>query len=260
MKRLLAGTVIVVLSLFVLSSSTVLAQDACEGNFDCDGDVDGTDAAVFKTDFGRSAFKNPCPDCTSAGDPPAPVPQTGVTGCWDDNGDPMICAVCIPDCTIVHGQDGAWGKGVELPDPRFTVNGDGTVRDNLTGLIWLQNANCLGSPVGWMYAIGFADDLHDPQCGLTDGSIAGDWRIPNIKELLSLVDYSEFNPVITNSGYLIFWDIVSSQEENSYYWSSTGFAVLNRAWALDMRTGEAGFRYKTNIETVSYVWPVRGPE
>ena len=33
----------------------------CNGDFDCDGDVDGTDARVFKDDFGRSTFKNPCP-------------------------------------------------------------------------------------------------------------------------------------------------------------------------------------------------------
>jgi hypothetical protein len=35
----------------------------CEGNFDCDEDVDGSDAAKFKEDFGRSTFKNPCPAC-----------------------------------------------------------------------------------------------------------------------------------------------------------------------------------------------------
>ena len=32
----------------------------CEGDFDCDGDCDGTDAAIFKIDFGRSTFDNPC--------------------------------------------------------------------------------------------------------------------------------------------------------------------------------------------------------
>lgn len=37
----------------------------CEGNFDGDRDVDGTDAAKFKTDFGRSAVKNPCPSCNA---------------------------------------------------------------------------------------------------------------------------------------------------------------------------------------------------
>jgi hypothetical protein len=32
----------------------------CEGNFDCDDNVDGSDAIIFKTEFGRSPFNNPC--------------------------------------------------------------------------------------------------------------------------------------------------------------------------------------------------------
>ncbi len=37
--------------------------DPCNGDFTCDGDVDGTDASKFKSDFGRGQFKNPCPSC-----------------------------------------------------------------------------------------------------------------------------------------------------------------------------------------------------
>ena len=36
----------------------------CYGDFDCDGDCDGTDATSFKVDFGRSSFNDPCPSCT----------------------------------------------------------------------------------------------------------------------------------------------------------------------------------------------------
>ena len=57
--------------LLLLVPFTAMAQDFCEGNFDYDKDVDGTDAFQFKTDFGRSAFMNPCPP-----DGPAPVERT----------------------------------------------------------------------------------------------------------------------------------------------------------------------------------------
>ena len=40
------------------------SSETCNGDFACDGDVDGTDAALFKLDFGRSGFNNPCPACT----------------------------------------------------------------------------------------------------------------------------------------------------------------------------------------------------
>ena len=39
-------------------------DNPCNGDFDCDGDVDGNDASIFREDFGRSPFNNPClPDC-----------------------------------------------------------------------------------------------------------------------------------------------------------------------------------------------------
>ena len=54
---------VVVMFVFAVSASNVLAQpDQCEGDFDRDQDVDGTSAAIFKQDFGRSPFNNPCPE------------------------------------------------------------------------------------------------------------------------------------------------------------------------------------------------------
>jgi hypothetical protein len=44
-----------------------IAEDTCNGDFNCDGDVDGTDASLFKSDFGRSSLQNPCPACISGG-------------------------------------------------------------------------------------------------------------------------------------------------------------------------------------------------
>jgi len=39
------------------------AWDPCNGDFSCNGNVDGTDAARFKSDFGRTSLTNPCPVC-----------------------------------------------------------------------------------------------------------------------------------------------------------------------------------------------------
>ena len=41
------------------------SADPCNGDLVCDHDVDGTDAFTFKSDFGRSAILNPCPDCVT---------------------------------------------------------------------------------------------------------------------------------------------------------------------------------------------------
>ena len=45
-----------------------IVGDTCNGDFTCDGDVDGTDASLFKSDFGRSSMQNPCPVCGVVGE------------------------------------------------------------------------------------------------------------------------------------------------------------------------------------------------
>ncbi len=76
------------------------------------------------------------------------------------------------------GDDGDLGKGIAWPRPRFTDNGNGTVTDNLTGLIWLKNANCFGLRA-WNDAVSDCNGLNSGECGLSDDSNAGDWRLPN---------------------------------------------------------------------------------
>jgi hypothetical protein len=86
------------------------------------------------------------------------VPVSGSTRCHNAAGTEIVC----------HGtgQDGDQRRGVKWPYPRFTKNGDGTVTDTLTGLVWLENANCAGGTVTWASAIAFANALADGQCGL----------------------------------------------------------------------------------------------
>ena len=122
--------------------------------------------------------------------------------------------------------DGDLKKGVAWPTPRFTDNNNGTVTDNLTGLIWLKNANCAGAMENWNTAIDYAAALYDGctscfgtggDCGLSDGSSAGDWRLPNRNEVLSLINIAYFNPALSNAagtkpwieGKPIYWCAVS---------------------------------------------------
>ena len=108
---------------------------------------------------------------------PAPVPRTGLTVSYGDR------------------DDGELQKGVEWPDPRFTDNLDGTVTDNLTGLIWLQDANRIAD-LPFVEALVACNNLADDGADLTDGSVAGAWRLPNIWEFGSLWDYGEIGPAL----------------------------------------------------------------
>ena len=144
------------------------------------------------------------------------------------------------------GDDGNLQKGVAWPSPRFTDNGDGTVTDNLTGMIWLKNANCDGTKT-WTGALNYCNNLANGACGLTDGSVADDWRLPNIKELLSLIDYGQFDPSLP-SGHPF------SGVQSDSYWSSTTYGSTS-AWLVDLIDGYTDFNDR---DSENHVWPVRG--
>jgi len=240
MKILIVGLLVVVTSMFSPSTSTLFAQevDYCEGNFDYDQDVDGTDAAVFKDDFGRSTFDYPCPPPNPA---PSLVPKTGQT------------------TSSATGDDGDLEKGVPWPNPRFIDNGDGTITDNLTGLIWLKDANCFGQRT-WYSAMSDSNGLADGSCGLTDGSNVGDWRLPNSNELASLIHKGYYNPAVPNTAGTGHWSEGDPfiNLSSSIYWSSTNAPYFNNgAWFVFMDYGVVSV--DLNKETSLFrVWPVRG--
>ena len=163
----------------------------------------------------------------------AQVPKTGQTTSYADY------------------DDGYYEKGVAWPSPRFTDNSDGTVTDNLTGLIWLKDAHCMGL---WEWAdaltqIGNLNTGTDFSCnGYTAGAFS-DWRLPSVKELNSLTDLSQYNPALPGGRPFtgVHWH---------NYWSSTTKAYnASDAWHVIMNHGFVGCQ---NKGFDFYVWPVRG--
>jgi hypothetical protein len=102
----------------------------------------------------------------------------------------------------------------------YVNNGNGTVTDTYTGLMWQQETT--DNTMTWEQALSYCEN----------STLAGysDWRLPNKKELRSLLDYSRYNPAI-NTTY--FPDTVSS-----FYWSSTTYAsYTNYAWGVNFSYG-----------------------
>jgi hypothetical protein len=188
------------------------------------------------------------------------LPQTGQANCYDNTAPPQ--SVACSTAGISPGQDGASQTGVAWPSPRFVVNDCGTptnpeddvVTDNLTGLIWLRNANLLagnGGPTDtgartWQESLVFVNLLSGTAlCGISD------WRLPNRKELRSLVNYGEGN----SATWLTAQGFTNVQVDPFSYWSSSSVAgSAGSAWVLRM---DAGFVFAGNKSTSNFVWPVR---
>ena len=173
--------------------------------------------------------------CSSGG----VLPATGQTKCYMG-----VNPWAEVDCASAEfpGQDAFYQKGCPT-EGRFVDNGDGTVTDNCTGLTWQQEtADIPGDDdnrVTWAEALRYCEDLefagHD------------DWRLPNVRELQSIVDYGRYNPAI---------DPVFSAE-SSWYWSSSSFVDFTRvAWRVSFNVGYVAHGDK--LHDAHYVRAVRG--
>jgi len=147
------------------------------------------------------------------------------------------------------GDDGELQRGVDWPVPRFIDNADGTITDNLTGLMWLKDVNCFGSKT-WQGALDTVADFDVNPGNYSCKSytaVYDDWRLPNRKELHSLTDFSQYDPALP-SGHPFL------NVQSDYYWSSTTYTFYTYAWGVNIYNGDVGGGNKSNI---NYLWPVR---
>jgi hypothetical protein len=204
----------------------------------------------------------------------AAVPDTGVTKCYDDAGNVITCP---SEGQRFYGQDGNYS----INPPSYTKldsNGNALavsatswamVRDNVTGLTWevkdkdgvqnYDNPHDADNTYTWY-------DPSDPYPGtpsdhdtddfldaLNDARFGGfdDWRLPTIKELAYLVDYS-----IPYPGPAINTTYFPNTVLSSYYWSSTTDADdTDDAWVVYFDDGYDGWGGKSYD---GYVRAVRG--
>jgi len=168
---------------------------------------------------------------------PAPIPKTGQDECFDDSDTAQPCPVAgFPR------QDGELQWGVDWPSPRFTDNNDGTITDNLTGLMWTEDGN--HGAMTWEQALAY--------CAVYSHSGHSDWRLPNVRELYSLINSGEFSDQwLISQGF-------SDVDPVFLYWTSTTLPGLRLdAFGVQMMYGLVD--HKAKDFGACMVWPVRGP-
>jgi hypothetical protein len=103
------------------------------------------------------------------------------------------------------------------------------------------------SYITWANALAWSNALASGSCGLTDGSTVGQWRLPNRKELMSLVDLSKFSPALPAGNPF--------SNVQFFYWAgSTDAGNTSNAWGVGMSDGYIVNGSKSEIGSV---WPVR---
>lgn len=142
------------------------------------------------------------------------------------------------------GEDGDVQAGVPWPDPRFTNNGDNTVTDNLTGLVWEQSVS--------NSALTLSDALADAE-SFADGGF-NDWRLPTVRELATLVNFGAAAPVtwLNSSGF--------SNVNLMYFWTATRNMTNPATTGLALYTDAPQTGGITAANASAAAWPVRGGE
>ncbi len=190
------------------------------GDVNGDGTIDITDAVYLLANLftGGAAVKPiECPAVPPAGG----LPDTGQSKCYgfvENQG--WVEVPC--DQAACAGQDGSYATGCPNDASRFVVNDSGTpedrsddtVTDTCSGLMWQRDTADVNADgqltdqdhTSWCNALAYCEDL----------SFAGhdDWRLPNVRELQSIVDYGRINPSIDP----VFGAF------SAWYWSSTSYA------------------------------------
>lgn len=158
--------------------------------------------------------------------------------------------------------------------------GNGTVTDNRSGLVWLANANCFGQ-LSWHDAMAVVAGLGDLSaqacsgmsadecdCGLSDGSAPGEWRLPSMAEWKTMIsvgwDSDSCSPAIANDVGNGCWsqacfDVSACSfygVQAAEYWSASAYVSQPAAaWLGDLDSGGVDLLDRASA---AFVWPVRG--
>lgn len=182
------------------------------------------------------------------------IADTGQTNCYND------AAVITPP---IAGQ-GYYGQDAQLfgNQPAYRDNGDGTVSDLNTGLMWVQ---ARGTQIAWAAAV----------AGASNCTVGGytDWRMPTMKELYSLVKFSgaNGNSMTNSAGYIPFLDtnvfgfafggtstnigsrIIDAQDWSANYYVSTVMGGQPAAFGFNFVDGRIKGYPPANGNYVRYV-------
>jgi len=294
--RIRSALITITAAMLLGNGAALAASNACKADLNGDLVVNFADLAVLKSVFfqrcgqsgptcGDNVAQGPTEQCddgnvlngdgcsaTCTLEPAFHFPATGQTTCWDSGGNTIACPRTVPLCLLTQcagsGQDGNLQRGAALA---YVDNGNGTITDVNTGLMW-EKLSDDGTIHDWDNTYTWDDAFAVKIATLNRGGrgFAGhaDWRVPNARELQSIVNYAVVFPAVSAA-----FDTdctpgckVTSCSCTAYslplpsdagYWSSSSFFYSSGpnagAWAVRFADGVDQASNKTSLQSVRAV-------
>jgi hypothetical protein len=234
-----------------LATATTNVATALGGGVlpDCDGDLLACQGDLGTCNGNLTTCQSNLTTCQAT--PTGQLLKTGQTTCYSDIGIVEQCAG--------SGQDGELQRGLARA---YVDNGDGTITDTSTGLMWEKisdDGSVHDKDTQYTWAGAWSGKV-----GILNGGsgFAGhtDWRLPNRVELLTLVDLSVANPAVSppfNTGCVPGCNgIGCSCTSSNYYWSSSTYQ--DGTWQAWYVAFYDGYSSGANKQTAYWVRAVRG--
>lgn len=164
----------------------------------------GSYLCIISNDFGTATSDSAELTVNESANDPYIVVDTGQDACSDHDG---VEITCPQEGEDYFGQDAQY-DGAQMS---YTDNGDGTVTDNVTGLMWEQTPTNTSAADGmsWQEAYDYCESLE----------LAGydDWRLPTTKELFSISDFTQGWPYLNTT----YFDLAIQNEisKDEQYWA-----------------------------------------
>jgi hypothetical protein len=232
--RCLLWSVLLFEALSIFALPPVHGSDGAATCSSCPGDINNDQRVTI--DEILTVVNTALDSCPTPGPSQSTLLKTGQTEC--DQGNQMLAA--CPGAP--EGQDGEVQAGV----PRsYSDNGDGTIQDNVTGLTW-EKLSSDDSIHDWNQTYTWNDAFRKiTVLNSTCFATHCDWRLPNRRELESLIDAGDFSPAINPAFNTACTppapgcDVTAcSCTQLDYYWSSTtDESNPINAWAVDANIG-----------------------
>lgn len=189
------------------------------------------------------------------------LPTTGISTCGDKIRNDLDCAIFPADYHAL--QDGRLQSGTPMSYQRLKQNGHDCIKDSTTGLIWEQKTNDYSirhkdNTYAWYEP---SDKANGGNAGNTNDGLNtheyikqlnamnycgySDWRLPNVAELRSIVDFGKegvvIAPIFTHSLPYFYWTSSPDASHKDY------------AWAISFHNGDDSYYNKNQSHYVRAV-------